>query len=666
MYSVRLHSSYMTPEPSSHEPILAVDVGGTFTDLVVWDGRALSTGKTSSTPEDQSVGVIVGAGELLDGSVSRFVHGTTVATNALLERRGARTALITTEGFGDVIEIARQDRPSLYDSFADPAPPLVARADRYEVSREEPGTAIVGDSIMDADAIAVSLLYGYEHPEDEQAVEVALRARGVTAPISLSSSVAPEFREFERTATTVLNAYMAPETGRYLTRLSDRCAQEGLPREFQVMRSSGGLINVVEAAKLPVSILLSGPAGGVVAAAALADSLGTSQVISFDMGGTSTDVCRIDDGRPDVTYERAVAGYPCRMPSVAIHTVGAGGGSIGWVDGGGSLRVGPRSAGALPGPAAYGRGGTSPTVTDANVIAGRIAAGAELAGQLEIQGDLAWEAVRTIAEPLGMGTSETALGMLTVVEEIMSGAIRKVSIDEGADPRGSVLVAFGGAGALHASAVAKRLDMRSVIVPRFAGVFSALGLLLSPPRIDLSRSIVVSGSSGMSTLESVGEELAAQGYQRCRAMGAHVDEVRLLVDARYVGQAHEQAVPYAVGDRWDRIAERFHIRHHERNGFSRPSDSIEVVTVRCETVGRPAMTWDDIPAAVPSGEPVRGSRKVLAGSGETSARVYRRTALVPGTVVTGPAIIEEEEATTYVDTDDRLEVLDDGSLELIW
>jgi N-methylhydantoinase A len=662
----RLHSSCMTSEPKHSEPILAVDVGGTFTDLVSWDGAGLTTAKTSSTPEDQSVGVIVGTRELLSGPVDRFVHGTTVATNALLERRGARTALITTEGFGDVIEIARQDRPSLYDSFDDPAPPLVARDDRHEIGRSNPDASVIGDSISDVQSVAVSLLYGYERPEDERAVADALRSRGLTVPISLSSSVAPEFREFERTATTVLNAYMAPETGRYLNRLIDRCAEAGLPQQFQVMRSSGGLINVSEAAELPVSILLSGPAGGVVAAASLSVALGRREVISFDMGGTSTDVCRIEHGRPDVTYERSVAGYPCRMPSVAIHTVGAGGGSIGWVDGGGSLRVGPRSSGALPGPAAYGRGGSDPTVTDANVVAGRIAAGTKLAGQLTIREDLALTALRGLTRELNMSISKAALGMLTVVEEVMAGAIRKVSIEQGADPRSATLVAFGGAGALHASAIARRLDMGSVVVPRFAGVFSALGLLLSPPRIDVSRSITLEASERLPMLETVGAELIAEGRRRCETMGATVDEVGLLVDVRYVGQAHEHAVAYVPGEAWEVIADRFHERHYERNGFSRPLDPIEIVTVRSETVGRSALVWDDIPSTEPSGRPDRGSRDVLTASGQVSARVYWRAALVPGSVIHGPAVIEEDEATTYVGSGDRLEVLDDGTLEITW
>lgn len=650
----------------SSEAILAVDVGGTFTDLIVWDGERLRSGKTSSTPNDQSLGVVSGASVLLDAPVARFVHGTTVATNALLQRRGARTALVTTQGFRDVIEIARQDRPSLYDSFEDPAPALVGRTDRYEVDRTAPDAAAVPNSITDADSIAISLLYGYENPADEAAVADGLRLRGITVPISLSSTVAPEFREYERTATTVLNAYLMPETGRYLRQLIDRCAEAGLPETFQVMRSSGGLIDVDEAADLPVAVLLSGPAGGVIAAAALGDALAMGRVISFDMGGTSTDVCRIENGRPDVSYQRDVAGYPCRMPSVAIHTVGAGGGSIGWVDGGGSLRVGPQSAGAVPGPAAYGRGGTEPTVTDANVVVGRIAGGSRLAGELTMDFGRAESAIDSLAAGVGLNVADTAMGMLTVVEEIMAGAIRKVSVDEGADPRGAALVAFGGAGALHGSAVAKILAMSRVVVPRFAGVFSALGLLLSPPRIDLSQSIAASDESDLGDLHRVGAVLSAQGRSRCEAMGAEVVELGLLVDVRYIGQAHEVTVAFGAGDSWETIADRFHTKHKHRNGFSRPENAIEVVTVRSETVGRPALEWSDLPGVVPAGEASRGTRQVLTSQGGVSAGVYWRAALVPGTIIVGTAVIEEDQATTFVDHGDRLEVLVDGSLEITW
>jgi N-methylhydantoinase A len=400
-----------------------------------------------------------------------------VATNALLEGRGARTALITTPGFCDVIEIGRQDRPSLYDSFADRAVPLVERALRFGVGAEL-------DALGTAEAVAVSLLYGYRTRSAEEEIAAAIHARWPELPISLSSHVVAEFREYERTATTVLNACLMPETGLYLNRLAAGAAAAGLPTDIQVMRSSGGLISIAEGAALPAAILLSGPAAGVVAAGALGKALGKQHLVSFDMGGTSTDVCRIDGGRPEVLYERRVAGHPCRMPAVAVHTVGAGGGSIAWIDEGGSLRVGPRSSGAVPGPACYGNGGVEGAVTDANVVLGRIDPQGRLAGSLPIQHHLAVEALAALGSQLGLSAPEAALGVTTVVEEVMAGAIRTVSIEQGADPRRAALVAFGGAGGLHATALARRLEMAGVLVPPYSGVFSALGLLLSPPRTD--------------------------------------------------------------------------------------------------------------------------------------------------------------------------------------
>ena len=359
---------------------LGVDVGGTFTDLAWWDGAKLRVGKTSSTP-DQSEGVVAGAQEVTDGHrVEALLHGTTVATNALLERKGARTALVATEGFTDVIEIGRQDRPSLYDTFADRPPPLVEAAHRFGAKERASldgnygfapsGLEELADEIAttDPEAVAVSLLYGFSQPEHEREVREAIAARLPGVSISISSEVVGELREFERTSTTVLNAYLTPVMASYLTRLVARARGAGLPEDVLVMRSSGGLMDIAAASRLPAAALLSGPAGGVVASAALGQALGYDRLISFDMGGTSTDVCRIEGGRPEVSYERAIDGYPCRLPSVAVHTVGAGGGSIGWVDAGGALRVGPRSSGATPGPASYNRGGSEPAVTDANLI----------------------------------------------------------------------------------------------------------------------------------------------------------------------------------------------------------------------------------------------------------------------------------------------------------
>ncbi len=643
---------------------LGVDVGGTFSDFVRWDGAELETGKVPSTPADQSVGVMAGATEM--APVEHFLHGTTVATNALLERRGALTALVTTAGFTDIIEIGRQDRPSLYDSFADRAAPLVPS--RLRIGAPEIVTDWEPDArLREAGAVAVALLYGFERADAEE--RVAARVAGLVephVPVVLSSDVVPEFREYERTMTTVLNAYLAPETGRYLARLVDRCRGAGLPDEILVMRSSGGLIPIGRAVELPASILLSGPAGGVMAAAALGEATGRSALISFDMGGTSTDVCRIEDGRPEVSYERSVAGYPCRLPSVAIHTVGAGGGSIAWADAGGALRVGPLSAGAEPGPAAYGRGGTAPTVTDANVVLGRLPDDAVLAGGLAIHGDLAAGVVGRLGGELGLDTTATALGVAAVVEEVMAGAVRKVSLEEGADPRRAALVAFGGAGGLHATSLARRLDMSGVLVPLHAGVFSALGLLVSPPRVDVAQSRLLT-HAGATHLEAGFREIAAAVRDRLRDdVGVEAREVELLADVRYVGQSHEVTVPYALGSGWDRLSTDFHAEHRLRNGFARPDDPIELVTLRGVAIGSAALRFEDVPLPAPQGPRQIGNRPVSTGGGVIDAAVISRPALAPGDEVVGPAIIEEAEATTFLSAGERAVVHDSGALEIEW
>jgi N-methylhydantoinase A len=637
---------------------LAVDVGGTFTDLVGWDGQRVRTGKVPSTTDDQSVGVVAGA-DTLGGEPDRFLHGTTVATNALLEHRGAVTALVTSPGFKDVIEIGRQDRPSLYDSFADRAVPLVDRSRRFEATTVDDLDSRLGE----AEAVGICLLYGFENAAAEQELANAIGQRWPHIAISMSSDVAPEFREFERTSTTILNAYLSPETGRYLDRLATSAIAVGLPSDIEVMRSSGGLIPIAEASRLPASILLSGPAAGVVAASAMGDVLGRDRLVSFDMGGTSTDVCRIENGRPEVLYERPVAGYPCRMPSVAIHTVGAGGGSVAWVDGGGSLRVGPRSSGAMPGPACYGHGGNEPAVTDANVALGRIDPNGTLAGSLRIQSNLSDTALTAVGDQLGLTVAETALGIATVVEEIMAGAIRTVSIEQGADPRSGYLVAFGGAGGLHATALARRLDMAGVIIPPFAGVFSALGLLLSPPRADAARSNLLKDGDRLDA------EIAAviQGSdQRLLAGGATVESTTAFADVRYRGQSHETTVPYVPGDGWRALLDRFHEMHQERNGFARIDDPVEVVTVRAESVGQPLLQWADLPEVTPSGELDRPTRQVLTESGALTARVVNRSAFAPGTEIVGPAIVEETEATTYLAPGERAVVHPSGALQVEW
>ena len=649
-----------------------VDVGGTFTDLVLWDGARLRTAKVPTTPEDQSKGVI----EVLrstDATTNEMIHGTTVATNALLERTGARTALVTDAGFEDLIEIGRQDRPSLYDVAVTRAQPLVESSYRVGVPRRSfDATGSGGLDFREAvaaledlapDAVAIGTLFSFLDPSREEALGVAVAEILPEAAISLSSRVAPEFREFERISTTVINAYLQPTMARYLGRLGASLSEVGVTGAPSVMRSSGGLIGLAAAARLPASIVLSGPAGGVVAAAALGTSLGKSSLISFDMGGTSTDVCRITDGRPQVMFERPVGGLPNRLPSVAIHTVGAGGGSLAWVDPGGALRVGPRSAGAIPGPAAYGRGGISPTVTDANLVVGRLAGGASLGEALALDLDLARGAVGRIGDALGLSSADTAGGILQVVESHMERAIRVVSVEEGADPRDSVLVAFGGAGGMHATALARHLDMAGVIVAPHAGVFSALGLLLAPPRSDSVMGVLLEPGGD---LDGAVQAVRNTAVSDLSDAGSVPVAVECTVDVRYRGQSHETSITYDPGDGWAVLADRFHLAHFDRNGFARTGDPIEVLAVRAAATGRPALTFEQLPAHRGGGGARRADRLVLLPDGPGKATVWWRPDLAVGTEIVGPAIIEEPEATSYLGPGERAVVHESGALEVAW
>jgi len=411
-------------------------------------------------------------------------------------------------------------------------------------------------------------------------------------------------------------------------------------------------------------VLLSGPAGGVVASAELGKALGYGRLVSFDMGGTSTDVCRIEGGRPEVSYERAVDGYPCRMPAVAVHTVGAGGGSLAWIDPGGALRVGPQSAGAHPGPACYGRGGDEPTVTDADLVAGRLSTGTLLAGSLRLDREAARRALARLAERLGIAEAATALGVIDVVEAHMERAVRTVSVEEGADPRTAMLVAFGGAGGMHATALARRLDMAGAVIPPYAGVFSAVGLLLSPPRSDTVQGVLMAEGD---EIDEVLTRVRDQARQHMIAeTGRSPVGVRSLVDVRYRGQSHETPVVYQPGDGWPVLTARFHRAHRERNGFARPGDPIEVVAARAEAAGEAAMRWPDLPEIVPTGEPRRGTRTVLTGEGRQEASVWWRPGLAAGAEVVGPAIIEEAEATTFLGKGERARVHPSGALEVAW
>lgn len=558
---------------------IGTDTGGTFTDVVTDDGRIV---KVPSTPHDPGEAVRRGVDDVAGGAArpEELAHGTTVATNALLERRLAQVALVTTAGFADVIEIARQDRPSLYDPTADRPEPLVPRDLRLEVHERlaADGTELVPVDVDEVarlgvpgevDAVAVCLLHSDLDPTHERQVAAALRARGLD--VSASHEVSPELREFERTVTTVVNAALRPVCRTYLHGLAD------VADDVLVMTSAGGLVPAAEAAELPAALLLSGPAGGVAAAAAVAAANGFADVVTFDMGGTSTDVCLVLGGRPEPASERSVDGYPVRLPSLDVHTVGAGGGSIARLDAGGALVVGPESAGAVPGPACYGRGGTRPTVTDADLVLGRIPHDAVFPGLGRL--DVA-AAERALADA-GVG----AAGVVAVVDAAMEQALRVVTVERGVDPRDLALVAFGGAGPLHACALADALGMRAVLVPPRAGVLSAVGILCADRRHD--RVHTWPTPLDHAGLDDARARLAAEAVASFgETVPAEQVEVTTMLDCRYLGQGHE----LTVGS-----LDEFEREHERRNGYARPGHPIEVVAVRATAVVRGPLT----PAMLP-------------------------------------------------------------------
>jgi N-methylhydantoinase A len=632
---------------------LGVDVGGTFTDVVtVGDVGRLEIAKVPSTPDDQSRGVLAGwlalAGAVPD--VALFAHGTTVATNALLERRGGRTALVTTEGFRDIIEIGRQDRASLYDLTLHRPEPLVPRELRFVV-RERMGpdgvvvpldraslaSVVEAVAAADVDAVAVCLLFGYRHPAHERAVGEALAARLPGVPLSLSSEVLPEFREYERMSTTVADAYLRPSLSAYLRRLEERAAGAGLPEPL-VMQSSGGVADASTAARHPARFVLSGPAGGVVGASYVAGLSGRADLLTFDMGGTSTDVAPVVAGQAQLTTESVVAGVPLRLPMVDVHTVSAGGGSIAWVDSGGALRVGPRSAGAEPGPAAYGRGGAEPTVTDANLVLGALPDGGRLGGDVVLRRELAERAVVGLAEQLGLDVRQAALGIVRVADTEMVRALRVISVERGLDPRDFALVAFGGAGGLHACALAEELGCRTVLVPRAAGVLSALGLAISDVRHDHVRPLPAPD----------GLEAAFTAVEAAALAALPGATLGRFADLRYAGQSFELTVP---GGTAHELEAAFHEAHERRYGHRIADEPVQVVNVRVVAT-RPGARPDLLEPALAQGDAeatrAAGHRTVVLDSGPVEARIHDRALMGPGSAVAGPAVVELPEATCLV------------------
>jgi N-methylhydantoinase A len=645
---------------------LGIDVGGTFTDFVAVSDGELVTAKVPSTPADQSDGVIASLEAAEIGrAVDALAHGTTIATNALLERAGARTALVTTQGFRDVIEIGRQHRASLYDLTRHRPPPLVPRNLRFTV-RERMGPGGVLEPLDDAsleeavgalvdagpEAVAVCLLHAHAHPEHERRVGERVRRALPGARVSLSSEVAPEFREYERFATTTADAYLGPRLAGYLERLAARLDAAGLPAPL-VMRSSGGVAAVEDAVRSAAAFVLSGPAGGVVGAAYVAGLAGYGNVLTFDMGGTSTDVAPVVGGRAATTTESVIAGVPIRLPMVDVHSVSAGGGSIAWVDEGGALRVGPRSAGADPGPAAYGRGGEQPTVTDANLVLGFLADGTRLGGEIELDGGRARAALERLGEQIGLGPVEAAAGVIRVANAEMTKALRAISVERGLDPRGFALVAFGGAGPMHACALAEELDVRTILVPKAGGVLSALGLAISDVRRDYVRPLHAPLAEAGTLAEPFRE------LEETAGRDLDAPELTRRADLRYRGQAFELTID---GGSAEELEAAFHTEHERRYGHRMEHEPVELVSLRLvarRPVERPALVEPE------AGRPAAAEAREVTLDGELlRARVIRRTQLGAGSEVEGPAIVEFPETTCVVRPGWRGRVDERGTLVL--
>jgi N-methylhydantoinase A len=642
--------------------LLGVDVGGTFTDAVLLsaDG-AIHTAKAPTSARDQSAAVLEAVSAVLfaagaeSGQVTRFAHGMTVATNALLEGTVARTALIVTEGFADLVELGRQARPELYRLCAAPPAPLTPPSLRFEAPERVVPEAVLRPLTRQAaqelvrrvaaegvESVAVVLLHSYAHPEHEQLLGELLASAAPAVHVSLSHDLVGTFREYERAASTEIDAALSPLLSRYLTRLAHGASEIGLPQP-QVMQSSGGLLPALRAASHAALTVLSGPAGGVGGAELLARLAGERNLVCLDMGGTSCDVCLIADGAVTETAQRSVAGRPLVLPALDIHTVGAGGGSIAWRDAGGALRVGPQSAGAEPGPACYGRGGEQPTVTDANLLLGRLLQDAPLAGGVRLDPAAAERAVAGLARELGLDALACAEGIVRVAEAEMLRALRVISVKRGIDPRGFALMGFGGAGPLHAISLASELRMARVLCPRASGVLCALGLAAAAPRRDVSRTVMLSGERlDDARLHAERERLIAAASQ---ALGEEPDSVRVSAEMRYRGQSFELATPSSPRSGAKELRAAFEAAHQERYGYRDEQAEVELVTLRVSAFGGapPAHPTAAAGAAAPTAE-----RRTIVLGGREHRALCLRGELPPHTTVQGPAICALPEATLLV------------------
>lgn len=675
----------MNKEADSPVYRLAVDTGGTFTDVCLAreePGEILLT-KVPSTPHNPALAVLNGISRIMAmantplAKVKVLLHGTTVATNALLEGKGSKSALITTRGFRDILLIGRQNRPALYDFWAVKPKPLIERRHIFEVRERilasgEIHVPLAADEAREVserirslgiDSVAICFLHAYRNPEHERQMERIIKKIHPQAQVNLSSEILPEFREYERTSTTVINAVIRPLLHGYLTHLEQkltRLTKEGQrPPTLFVMQSNGGVITAGQAKKEAVRTVLSGPAAGVMAGVHLSRQTGRKNLITFDMGGTSTDICLIKNGQPRFTTEGQIGGYCLRTPMLDIHTIGAGGGSIAWIDAGGALRVGPVSAGAVPGPACYGLGGRKPTVTDANLLLGRLSPENALVENKKLDFLAASRSIaENIARPLGLTQEEAAAGIITVANAVMARAIRVISVQRGHDPREFTLVAFGGAGPLHAAALARELNIPRVLIPPYPGVTSALGMFFTDVRRDYVQTFLkpIAGYQAQK-IEQIYQNMEDAGKQELLQEGFPPGKIYFLrsADLRYHGQSYELTLPVPAGPLTPGdlvILERsFHLAHQQEYASSREKTAVEIVNLRLTALVRlPKYNITTSSCQVPGDGPipVKKQREVFWAEKFVSTAVYRRKNIPPGQKIEGPAVIEQADTTTLI------------------
>ncbi len=656
--------------------MIGVDVGGTFTDFFAFDDAsgAVRLHKTPSTPDDPARAILSGLRDMASraridlGKLTRLSHGTTVGTNTLIQRRGGRVGLIVTAGFRDLIEIGRQIRPRMFDLQADYPAPLVARELRFEAQERiaADGSAVtplsaaaldglraeIADKALDA--CAVCLLFSFRNPSHERAIRDMLAAAFPDLYLSISCEVAPEFREYERMSTTVLNAYLQPVMARYLGDLGAGVTALAPQASVGINQSSGGLMSVDRAQRFPVRTALSGPAAGVVGAIHTARLSGVPDAISLDMGGTSADVSLIRGYQASTAFDKWIEGYPARLPALDINSVGAGGGSIAWFERDGLMKVGPHSAGAQPGPACYGRGGAEATVTDANLVLGRLSPKGLLGGDMALDCALARNAIRPHAERLGFSVERTAHGMLGIVAANMVRAIRTISVERGYDPRGCVLLPFGGAGPLHATDVARSLGVRRCLVPLAPGILCAQGLIVSDLRETFVRTAAVPLAPGrMAEIAAiVGElETEAEAWFETERVAPEERRVETVLDLRYVGQNFEIPVPVAADTLTaEAVRARFFAEHERAYGFHNPHDPVELINLRLTAIGRLARPESRPAPRREQGRLERAGRRPVwfAADEPADTPIYERAALRAGDRIDGPAVIEQLDATTLL------------------